>query len=293
MKLRVIFPFLLIATILFSACEKDINLDLKGTPPQLVVNGWVTNVPANVPTAHYFTSITNRSGYVVKLTTTASYYASDSTPPVSGATVIISRSDSAFVKDTLKETPVGSGVYIGKPGQVGKAGVTYSLFVQYKGQVYTAQDKLDSIPPIDTALVTPNTGGKKGYHLTYVANNIAGSHYYLFNYYKNDSLLNGPTNIFVEPPLGTIINPNTPALPLGSPYLYQSTDVSYVELFSLSDAMYIYYYDLLQQISATGPLGGLVIVFGTVPANVHGNISNGGLGFFQASMYWTYTMTVP
>ena len=292
-KMRLIFLFLLGATILFSACEKDINLDLEGSPPRLVVNAWVTNVAANVPANPSSTKITNKTGYVVKLTTTASYYASDSAPAVSGATVIISGSDNPSKRDTLKETHPGSGMYMGDSTNFGKSGVTYSLFIQHNGQVYTAQDKLDSIPPIDTALVSANTSGKKGYHLTYVAHNIAGSHYYLFRYYKNDSLLNGPTNIFVEPPLGTVINPNTPELPLGSPFLYQATDVTYVELFSLSETNYMYYYDLLQQLSATGPLGGLVVIFGNVPANVQGNVSNGALGFFQASMYWTYSLTIP
>jgi len=296
--MRILLPFIIILTLLFSACEKDINLDLQGTSPQLVVNGWITNTPANVPAVSYFPSpklgpITNTSGYIVKLTTTANYYASNNTPPVSGAIVIITGSDNPSVKDTLVETPAGSGTYVGKSGQVGKPGVTYSLYIKYNNQTYTAHDLLDSIPPIDSASYTLNTGrgSKTKYRITYYTHNIPGNHYYLFKYYRNDSLLENTTTIDIA---GTqyFVNPNAPELNTESPYLYKSSDFSYFELYSISDTLYNYYSQLSQQLSTSGPGGGFATVFTTVPANVHGNISNGGLGFFQASMYWTRTDSI-
>ena len=286
--MKVLCSFLLVITIILSACEKDISLNLQSTPPQLVVNGWVTNVPANVPAPVHFSAIKYNTGFVVKLTTTANYYASDSTPPVSGAIVTITGSDSPSVTRVLSEIPA-SGIYLGAPNTVGRAGVTYSLTVQYKGQTYTAQDLLDSIPPIDSVQQTASTTGKSGYHLTYYTPN-AGAHYYLLKFYKNDSLLNSNTN--VEDASTQFVNPLIPELPAQSPYLYQSTDISRFEVYSISKTLYNYYNQLTQQLSAIGPGGGFATVFVTVPANVQGNVSNSALGFFQASMYWTRTDTV-
>lgn len=293
--MKILLPFVILLTLLFSACEKDITLNLQSTPPQLVVNGWVTNIPANVPARTYFTGITNTSGYVVRLTTTASYYASDTTPPVSGAIVIITGNNNPLVNDTLTETPKGSGIYMGKAGQVGKPGVTYSLYIKYNGQVYTAQDELDSIPKIDSSSYALNTTGirnKTKYIITYYTHNIVGTHYYLFKYYRNDSLLDNTTTINIAN-TQYFTNPNDPELSTQSPYKYSVNDTSYFELYSISQTMYTYYSQLSQQLSTSGPGGGFATVFATIPANVQGNISNGALGFFQASMYWTNTTTVP
>jgi len=304
MEMRAIFRILLGAVVLLSACAKDINLDLKGTPPVLVVNGWVTNAPMAKLVAEKSDSglllqqgptgpLTYNTGFVVKLTTTASYYASDSTPPVSGAIVIISGSDSPSDRDTLKETPIGSGIYLGGPSNLGKAGVTYSLLIQSNGQVYTAQDQLDSIPKIDSASYALNTGpgDKTKYLITYHTHNILGPHYYLFKYYRNDTLLNSTTTIIIVS-TQYFINPNDPELPVQSPYKYNIKDVSYLELYSLSQTTFTYYEQLRQQLSTSGPGGGFAVVFGTIPANVQGNMSNGAQGFFQASMYWAQADTV-
>src|SRR6185437_7722794 len=229
--MKVLWSFLLVLTIVLTACEKNINLDLQSTPPQLVVNGWVTNVPANVPAAAHFPTIKYTTGFVVKLTTTADYYTTDSTPAASGATVTITGSDSPSVKRILTEIPA-SGIYLGAPNTMGKAGATYYLTVQYKGQTYTAQDILDSIPPIDSVQQKPSTSGKAGYRLTYYTHNIAGVHYYLLKFYKNDSLLNSNTS--VTDASTQYVNPNVTELPAQSPYLYQITDRSRFELYSIS-----------------------------------------------------------
>ena len=305
MKIRALLPMLLVAMVLLSACEKDITLNLKGTPPVLVVNGWVTNKPmanlaAQTGNLGYLLQpgangpITYKSCFVVKLTTTASYYSSDSTPAVSGALVLISGSDNPTRKDTLKENPKFSGIYLGDSTTVGKVGVTYSLFIQANGQVYTAQDQLDSIAKIDSAQVTVNTGKRTGYRVTYYTRNVVGvDSYYLFNYYRNDTLINSPTTIYADEALASIINPDDPELSQESPFLYQSGNTSYVEIFSLSKTLFTYYSQLAQQLSTSGPGGGFAVVFGTIPANVQGNISNGAQGFFQASMYYTYYQTIP
>ena len=208
--------------------------------------------------------------------------------------MIITSSDNPTQKDTLKERPKGKGIYIDTTGKVGKVGVTYSLFIQSNGQVYTAQDQLDSIAQIDSVHIAANTGKKVGYRLTYYTRNIVGvNSYYLFNYYRSDSLLNGPTNIFVDQALSSIISPDDPELPQESPYLYQAGDTTYIEVFSLSKTMYTYYNQLNQQLSTSGPGGGFAVVFATIPANVQGNVSNGAQGFFQASMYWTKLKIIP
>lgn len=286
--MKAIAAFLIVIVIIvFSGCEKDITLNLKGTPPVLVVNGFVTTKPIQNNQLNYNT------GFVVKLTTTASYYSLDTFPTVSGATVTITGSNDPSNKYILTESPSGSGIYLGKPGLVGKAGITYSLYINVNGQTYTAQDYLDSIPPIDTALAKLNSNGK--YNLTYYSLNEAGNHFYLYKFYRNDTLLNVQNKIFVDNGgvgfLSTgggvnLIDTTLAILPTPSPFTYHLGDTAFLELFSLSQSVYVFYNDLDQQIHTDGGF------FSSIPANVPGNVSNGAIGIFQASMYYTNTTII-
>jgi len=280
--MKAIAAFLIIVVLILSACEKDITLDLQGTPPVLVVNGFVTTKPIQNHLLNYNT------GFVVKLTTTANYYSLDSFPTVSGATVTITGSDSPSVKHVLTENPLMPGVYLGKPGLVGRAGVTYSLNISSSGQIYTAQDYLDSIPPVKYAQAQLKSNGK--YNLTYYSLNEPGNHFYLYKFYRNDTLLNVENKIFVNnggvgflaPGGGSnLIDTTISILPIPSPFTYHAGDTAFLEVFSLSQPVYAFYNDLFQQINTDGGF------FSSIPANVQSNISSGAVGIFQASMYYT------
>src|SRR5579859_6804591 len=106
MKMRRIIPCIIL--VLFS-CKKVVTLKLNNAPPQLVIEGNVTDGP---------------DADTVKIIRSVNFYADNTFPTVSGASVTIS--DNTGVTDKLTE--ITPGVYITHTLQ-GKPGNTYNLSV--------------------------------------------------------------------------------------------------------------------------------------------------------------------
>jgi hypothetical protein len=98
--------------------------------------------------------------------------------------------------------------------------------------------------------------------------------YYLFKFYRNDSLIYySPSDIYFseDKVLGEEING------VQSPVYYAMGDSARVEMYSISRTAYVFYEDLVNLINNDGGM------FSSPPANCRNNLSNGALGFFQAS----------
>ncbi len=83
---------MLIMSIALLSCEKVIDIDLKNSEPQIVIDGTVNDRPGP---------------YTVKISKTGDYYKPSSFPAVAGADVTIS--DNAGNTETLSE--VTDGIY--------------------------------------------------------------------------------------------------------------------------------------------------------------------------------------
>jgi hypothetical protein len=126
------------------------------------------------------------------------------------------------------------------------------------------QDELDD----------PEDEGKFYEVLIYAKEPQETKDYYLFDFYRNDSLLVGsPDEIYFSDDiaLGEEING------VQSPIYYAKGDVARVEAFSLSRAGYVFYSDLQSLLNNDGGM------YSPPPANCRNNLSNGALGFFRAS----------
>ncbi|MFD0752073.1 DUF4249 domain-containing protein [Mucilaginibacter calamicampi] len=120
---------LCITVIAFSSCEKVIDLNLKASAPQLVIEGAIINV-SQTPT--------------VRISRSVGFDEPSNFPGVSGATVKITSGTTSL---SLIET--SPGVYQG-PTFIGRLGRTYTLQVDVDGQTYKASSTMPNQTSIDS-----------------------------------------------------------------------------------------------------------------------------------------------
>lgn len=123
---------LFIAAMAFSSCEKVIDLNLKASAPQLVIEGGIINT-AHVPT--------------VRISRSVGFDEPSSFPGVSGATVKITSGTTPVLL-----TEVSPGVYQGQ-AVIGRSGRTYSLQVDVEGQTYKASSTMPNQVFIDSVAI--------------------------------------------------------------------------------------------------------------------------------------------
>ncbi len=269
---------LLSAIALFSSCEKTIDLDLKQSEQNIVIEGQVTN----------------RMGYqYVRVTRTAGFYDNGATPRVTNATVSVK--DDLGNEFLFSHNPGNdadsTGYYLPIVNFMGEAGRTYILTVNLDGEIYTAQDKLFTVSGIDSLSYRinedekndPNRASKFYEVLLFTTEPKGEENYYLFKFFRNDSLkVYNDNEIYFSDDklLGEQIDG------LGSPVYYAVNDIARIEMYSISRAGYIYYVDLQSLLNNDGGL------FSQPPSNSRNNLSNGALGFFQASSVDVKTIVI-
>jgi Domain of unknown function (DUF4249) len=242
-------------SILFTACEKEINIDLNSSNPQIIIEGVITNQPGP---------------YFVKITKTVNFSGGNNYPLVSNAIVIVS--DNLGNAETLTE--ISPGIYqintiAGIPGR------TYNLSVSAEGKTYNAISTMPYPINLDTLKFIPFSGPGSGdnystipifadpsiagnnYRFLLTVNGILDESYIVFN----DNATNGTVN---QRP---IFSPET-EVKLG--------DSVKVEMRCIDVNTYTYFYTLSQ--ITGGGLGG-----GTTPSNPPNNITGDkALGYFSA-----------
>lgn len=260
---------LVAAALIVTACEKTVLLDLEQAPIRVVIEGLVTNQP----------------GYqVVKLSRSANFYESGATPRITNAFVTVSDDDGnefVFIHNPSNH-PDSMGYYLPQTPFTGVIGKTYSLHVDVDGETYEAQDKLYPVTTMDSLKFRINQNEKgdpkidnRFYEiLMYTKEPQESVDYYLFKFYRNDTLnLYNPSDIYFsdDKTLAEKIN----GIP--SPVYYELGDSARVEMYSLSRTGFVFYNDLFNLINNDGGM------FSPPPANSRTNLSNGALGFFQVS----------
>jgi hypothetical protein len=256
------------AALLAGSCKKTVTLKLNTAPAQLVIEGEVTNLPET---------------YTVSISQTVGFYADNTFPPVSGASVIISDTTNG-ITDSLTEVAPGTGIYrtheiVGVPGH------TYTLSVTSQQKNYTATSTMPLPVSLDSVSFSQLSGfGNK--QIDAIANfqDPAG----VKNYYQFVEFVNGTQitkDIFVFDDRlsdGKYINET---LYNDTSYLFQGDEVM-VNMYCIDENVYNYFYQLVQS-GGTG-------AFSTTasPANPTSNISNGALGYFSAHTVSSATAVV-
>lgn len=260
---------IIFSAFIFLSCDKAVVLDLEQMPSQVVIEGLVTNQPK-----YQF----------VKVSRTAGFYESGETPRVTDATVVIADDLGSQINyvHNPNNNPDSSGYYLPAVPFVGSVGRTYTLTVVVDGESYTAADKLFNVTSIDSLTYQinfdeeedPKEEGKFYEVLMFAKEPQETDDYYLFKFYRNDSLkIYEPSDIYFadDKTLGEEIN----GVP--SPVFFAQEDSARVEMYSLSRNGFVFYSDLFNLLNNDGGM------FSPPPANSRTNLSNGALGFFQAS----------
>jgi hypothetical protein len=263
--MRRIIPILL----LLCSCQKVVTLNLDKAPPQLVIEGNITDGP---------------DPDTVTVMRSVNFYADNSFPAVSGATVSIS--DNTGVTDVLTE--FSPGIYITRTLK-GTPGNTYHLSVAVNDTLYTATSTMPQAVPFDSVTFTTNSAFRKG-RITPLVNfqDPPG----ITNYYRFQEHIDGvpfTKDIFVfEDRLsdGRYIQWN---LRMDSAYLNVGDGLQ-VDMFCVDKNDYNYFFQLDKSSGGGGARG----AFNTdaSPANPSTNLSNGAYGYFSAHTVRSKTVTV-
>jgi hypothetical protein len=158
---------IILLTLCFFACRKEIDIDLRTAAPLLVVQA----------------EIAEGDSARVKLTKSRGFYEPNVFLPITDA--VITLSDDAGTAETL--TLVGDTVYYSY-NMMGEAGRTYNLSINYDGKTYTSQSKLLPAVPIDTIItqVMPISEMPPIFSLTFTDPLGLEINYYRFRLFVNN-----------------------------------------------------------------------------------------------------------
>lgn len=273
-----IYILILFSVILFSGCSEKIKIDLDDTYTRIVVE-------ANITSENKIQS--------VKLTKTSSYFANEKAPVCSGANVTITDGDTLMI---LTEDPANSGIYKTAGNVRGIVGKTYLLKIENvlidgETENYEASATLKKTIAMDSITVDEFSPS----HMEIMMYGLhEGGRYYKINgwgqedpapgdYYLWDYAINGivktdtiTKSIFVDDGL---VNGNY--IPGMTIFVAESNPGDTVTLVTQSISKE--YFDFLTAFITEVRSGGGGGIFSGPPANIIGNISNGGLGFFRAT----------
>jgi hypothetical protein len=269
--IRKILYFVLIA-LAASSCTEKVTIKLDSTYTRVVVDG----------------SIENDSGvYQVALTKSADYFSNEPVPKIVNAHVSIS--DGSVTYELTETLPGISGKYQTSPGFIATAGKTYSLHVDLPEEIggKSTVDASSYLPPV-TRLDSISTEfhsdwGPDGIWTIKLWALEPGNevNYYLFNYYRNGELMSDTItkkvvsdDKFYNGSYMTGVN----VIYINNEHPWTSLQKGDTIMLQMS-GITKEYYNFINQVQQSG----FNLPFFTgPPANVQGNISNGGIGFFAA-----------
>lgn len=255
--------YLLLALLSFS-CEDVIDVDLNNAPPKLVIDAsinWVKGTSGNQQN--------------ITLSLSAPYFDLQ-TPPANGAQVTITTNSNTifeFMEDGQ------SGVYRNFDFNP-VIDESYTLTINYQGEIYSATETLKSVVPIDYVEQKDDGGftGEETELKAYYTDPVDEENYYFFEFISD---------IPVIPTLAVYEDKFTNGNQIFGFYTEEeltTNDVVIIRNHGVSQSFYNFMYILLQQNSqeGAGP-------FETQPATVRGNCinqtnpENFPFGFFRLS----------
>ena len=265
---------LALGTLLFAtSCEKVVNLNLKTTTSQLVIEGNLAD---------------DNRPCLVTLNRSANYTDSNSFEAVRGATVTLA--DNAGGQETLRESTAAPGQYVGAT-LLGVPGRTYTLRVETGGAAYVAVSTLPApVVPFDKLSTQVSTVGNRIQAVVDYRDPAGPGNSYLFRQYRNGRLNNA---IFVlndqfndGKAVSQVLRLAGPSNDPNDVNKLTSGDSLRVEMQNI-DANVYEYFRTLNLILTTNP------ATATTPANPKSNFSGGVLGYFSAHSRRLKAIKVP
>lgn len=266
MKFFITNIFLVVLVVIFSACEKVIEIEVKESDTHYVVEGIITNEPGTC---------------YVYLSRTKPFNEENNFEQVSGALVTI--------KDNGQETVLTEtrpGMYA-STNTTGTPGHQYDLSVTINNQVFTATCTMPPPVQLDTLYIAPGPFGQFQF-ATIAYTDGAGVNKYRFVQYVNGAK---DPEIFWENDEFTDGQKVSTMLDTGvdkkdDPRNINPGDQVTIEMLGIDEAVYKYWYSLQ---SGGGDGGGSSVA----PANPVTNIKGGALGYFSAQTINRRTVIAP
>jgi hypothetical protein len=251
-------------TLLFTSCEKVINIDLNNATPRLVVEADISDSPGLL--SHH-----------VILSKTNNFSSIGNGIPVTGAMVII-RDSTDGITDTLRETKPGDYV---TQKILGISGHMYTLAINTDDKWYHAVSTMPKAISFDS-LYTESFSffGNKIMQFIPVFNDPpAEKNYYRFIVQVNDSLQND-----IEAWDDDLTDGKTNSRPINESNgdLFRGNDTVTIEMRCLDKGTFDFF-------NTVGNASGGA----QTPANPETNISNGALGYFGAYTSRRKSIIVP
>jgi hypothetical protein len=254
---------------IFTSCTERIDIDLGTTYTRFVVDGVITS---------------DTMAHCVKLSKSIDYYSETAVPGVSDATVTI---DDGFETILLEESDSVPGLYLTPDDYFGVPGRTYELNIELQEAIngetsYSASSLLNPVAPIDSIDVVYKEEWE-AWELQLYATDPTSVNFYMFDVYKNDTLLTDTINE-VGISDDKYFNGN---FTYGAPVYYfikdnpdevvHPGDTIILRMAGITSEYYTFVVDVMNEtFEFRNPL------FSGPPANISTNISNGGMGFFTA-----------
>lgn len=264
-----LFILLIAVSVIAGACTERIEIDLDDTYTRLVVDGQITS--------------DDTATHKILLSESTSYFYNQPPPPVINADVRVTDND-GNVNLLSEESP---GIYQLPQGFKAEIGKTYTLDIELEQEIdgqshYTASSITPNIN--DTAYIElgyePDWGEKGYYVVKCYYWDPPEVNFYMFNIYKNDTLL---TDTITKKQVvddrfynGGFTNG------IGVGYLDQSNkreimrpgDVITFQACSVTEGYAYFIWEVQEEVSFSTPM------FSGPPANVVGNINGGAIGYF-------------
>jgi len=258
--------------ILIWGCTERIDVQLDSTYSRLVVDGAIS---------------TDAGPHRIALTSTASYFYNEPALRVVNATLSLTDGTSIF---PMHETVPGqSGMYETDSGFSGAVGKNYVLNIGLSEAIggaseYSASCSLKDVTRIDSirAVFHPEWGKEGVWSVKLWAQEPANeTNYYMFNLYRNGILLTDTLNKKVVSD-DALINGSyitgIDVVYLNNAHKWETIypgDTITLQMSGITKE----YYNFIDQVKQAGFN---IPFFSGPPANVEGNIDNGGVGFFAA-----------
>jgi hypothetical protein len=241
--------YLLLISLILISCEDVVDVDLNEAEPRLVIEAsinWFKN--------------TDGSQQTVKLSLSAPFF-DEEIPPATGAIVQISDTNN----NNFNFTEIGNtGVYV-NTNFTPIIGETYTLLIDYNGEIFSATETFKSVSPIDF-IEQNNDGGFSGEEIelkAFYTDPANEENYYFFEFISDVSVI--PALEVYE---DRFTNGNQ-IFGFYSEEDLETGDEVVIRNYGVSRRFYDYMFILLQQGSddSGGP-------FETQPATVRGNCIN-------------------
>lgn len=259
-------PSLLLINLLIvtPSCQKVIELDLKNSTPQFVIEGEVSDIEG----LNY-----------VKISKTVNYNEDNNFPPVTGAAVTIT--DNGGNIFTLSEVSPGLYQHATLKGESGK---NYILNITAQGKTFQAVSSLPyNVPLHEITVDSLSFGGDPTKYINYTIHDPAG----IKNFYRIIQVIDGDTLGVISVTSDEFQDGKIITLPLFGDVDHEIKSGVHVELIlqNIDEATYDYFIQL-SDIIENGSSS-------SAPGNPTNNLNNGALGYFSAYSFDSKTIVIP